>query len=260
MGMRRDAAAGHMRLCFVRRSSRSAGSAGVAMNGLRPCRGRLEGHARSPASDCRRLAVSEGRHEGHGRRDCRRRGAPGGPYGVAEVVSWLGHHGVTADAKAAMPSRANAPQLDAIARELKADVIVAGAYGYSRQGRGCWGALPASFLPARATGPPRRSMGHENGDRHARKQGPTGATKNHFPQSRVAVEAHDDEVYVMVRRAGEDELADVGIDRDLRGTVTSMPSGEPGGNVGARLGAMSYPLSVYHDQDDDLTAARCNCR
>ena len=83
-------------------------------------------------------------------------------------------------------------------------------------------------------------MGHENGDRHARKQGPTGATKNHFPQSRVAVEAHDDEVDVMIHRAGEDQLADVGIDCRLaqNGDVDAM-SGEPGGNVGARLGAKS---------------------
>ncbi len=40
------------------------------------CRGRLEGHARSAEDDRRCLAVSEGRHEDHDRRDCRRRGAP----------------------------------------------------------------------------------------------------------------------------------------------------------------------------------------
>lgn len=53
----------------------------------------------------------------------------------------------------------------------------------------------------KAAGAPRRSMGHENGDCHARKQGPTGAIKNHLPQSRVAVEAHDDEVDVVIRRS-----------------------------------------------------------
>ena len=44
--------------------------------------------------------------------------------GVAEVVSWLGHHGVGADAKVTLPSRANAWQLDAIARELEADLLI----------------------------------------------------------------------------------------------------------------------------------------
>ena len=83
-------------------------------------------------------------------------------------------------------------------------------------------------------------MGHENGDRHARQQGPTGPTKNHFLQPRVAVEAHNDEVAAMIRRARQDHLANIGIGGHLTldGDVGAM-SGEPGRNVGARLGAMS---------------------
>ena len=66
--------------------------------------------------------------------------------GVAEVVSWLGHHGVRADAKVTLPSRANASQLDAIARELEADLMVAGAYGYTRQGQWVLGGITTQLL------------------------------------------------------------------------------------------------------------------
>ena len=58
----------------------------------------------------------------------------------------------------------------------------------------------------------------------------------------------------MIRRAGEDQLADVGIDCRLaqNGDVDPM-SGEPGGNVSAGLGAVSRPKPLcIHDQDDDL--------
>jgi nucleotide-binding universal stress UspA family protein len=46
----------------------------------------------------------------------------------------------------AVASEANAPQLAAIARELKADLIVAGAYGYSRQGQWTLGGITAELL------------------------------------------------------------------------------------------------------------------
>lgn len=65
---------------------------------------------------------------------------------VAEVISWLGRHGVRADAKVAMSNRANASQLDAIASELGADLIVAGAYGYSRQGQWVLGGVTSELL------------------------------------------------------------------------------------------------------------------
>jgi nucleotide-binding universal stress UspA family protein len=66
--------------------------------------------------------------------------------GVAEVVSWLGHHGIRADAKVTLPSRANATQLDAIADELEADLIVAGAYGYARHGQWILGGITTQLL------------------------------------------------------------------------------------------------------------------
>ena len=65
---------------------------------------------------------------------------------VAEVVSWLGHHGVKADAKVTLPSRANASQLEAIACELEADLVVAGAYGYTRQGQWVLGGVTTQLL------------------------------------------------------------------------------------------------------------------
>ncbi len=58
----------------------------------------------------------------------------------------------------------------------------------------------------------------------------------------------------MVRRTRQDHASDVGVSGNvaLHGDVDAM-SGEPGGNVGARLGAMSCDgcLGVY-DQDHDL--------
>jgi nucleotide-binding universal stress UspA family protein len=66
--------------------------------------------------------------------------------GVAEVVSWLGHHDIRADTKVMLPSRANATQLDAIAGELEADLIVAGAYGYARQGQWMLGGVTTQLL------------------------------------------------------------------------------------------------------------------
>jgi len=66
--------------------------------------------------------------------------------GVAEVVSWLGHHGVRADSKVMLPVKANASQLEEIARELGADLVVAGAYGYARQGQWVLGGITTQLL------------------------------------------------------------------------------------------------------------------
>ena len=52
--------------------------------------------------------------------------------GVADVVSWLGRHDIVAEAVAALSTGDDASQLDDVAREHGADVIVAGAYGHSR--------------------------------------------------------------------------------------------------------------------------------
>ena len=66
--------------------------------------------------------------------------------GIAEVAAWLGHHGVKADVKMTLSRGANASQLDAIARELEADLIVAGAYGYPRQGEWVLGGITTQLL------------------------------------------------------------------------------------------------------------------
>ena len=65
---------------------------------------------------------------------------------LTEIVTWLARHGVVAEAKAVASTMANAPQLDAIADELGADLIVAGAYGYSRQGKWALGGITSGLL------------------------------------------------------------------------------------------------------------------
>lgn len=54
--------------------------------------------------------------------------------GVADVVAWLGRHGVTATARVseANPDKGTADQLEKIADDVAAGLIVAGAYGHSR--------------------------------------------------------------------------------------------------------------------------------
>jgi nucleotide-binding universal stress UspA family protein len=51
---------------------------------------------------------------------------------VADVIAWLALHGVTAIPVITRPLGDDAAQLQAIAREQEAGVIVAGAYGHSR--------------------------------------------------------------------------------------------------------------------------------
>jgi len=65
---------------------------------------------------------------------------------LAEVVAWLAHHGVKAEAKVMAPGKANAAQLDAVADELGANLIVAGAYGYSRQNTWVLGGVTSELL------------------------------------------------------------------------------------------------------------------
>ena len=66
--------------------------------------------------------------------------------GVAEVVAWLSHHGVRADSKVELPVRSNASQLDEIASELQADLVIAGAYGHARQGQWVLGGITTQLL------------------------------------------------------------------------------------------------------------------
>lgn len=65
---------------------------------------------------------------------------------LAEVITWLAHHAIVAEAKAVPSTTANAVQLNAIADELEADLIVAGAYGYSRQGKWVLGGITSELL------------------------------------------------------------------------------------------------------------------
>ena len=65
---------------------------------------------------------------------------------LTEVVTWLARHGVVAEVKAVASTMANAPQLHAIADDLEADLIVAGAYGYSRQGKWVLGGITSELL------------------------------------------------------------------------------------------------------------------
>ncbi|HVV92989.1 MAG TPA: universal stress protein [Hyphomicrobiales bacterium] len=51
---------------------------------------------------------------------------------VADVVAWLGRHGIEAIGTTPLPLGDAAEQIDAIARTEKADLVVAGAYGHTR--------------------------------------------------------------------------------------------------------------------------------
>jgi hypothetical protein len=67
---------------------------------------------------------------------------------VAEVVSWLAHHGVRADAKVALPSRANASQLEAIACDWGPTCWSPGPMVTPGRASGFWAASRPSFSPA----------------------------------------------------------------------------------------------------------------
>ena len=65
---------------------------------------------------------------------------------VADVVAWLGRHGIAADSEAVRRDGDDAGQLDSIARERGADLIVAGAYGHSRVREWALGGVTRSLL------------------------------------------------------------------------------------------------------------------
>lgn len=65
---------------------------------------------------------------------------------VGRVQAWLACHGIAAQTEVAPATKANGPQLDAIAREARADLIVAGAFGYSRHGRWVLGGITSELL------------------------------------------------------------------------------------------------------------------
>ncbi|MBY0319693.1 MAG: universal stress protein [Reyranella sp.] len=68
--------------------------------------------------------------------------------GMAEVMRWLGHHQVRAEAMVTLSSGANARQLHTIARNAGADLVVAGAYGYRREREWTLGGVTADLLAA----------------------------------------------------------------------------------------------------------------
>ena len=51
---------------------------------------------------------------------------------LADVVAWLARHDIAADAHAAVSNGNDTARLDALAREHRAGLLVAGAYGHSR--------------------------------------------------------------------------------------------------------------------------------
>jgi nucleotide-binding universal stress UspA family protein len=65
---------------------------------------------------------------------------------VARVQAWLGRHGIAAQTKVVPATQANGPQLAGISRETRADLIVAGAFAYSRQGRWILGGITSELL------------------------------------------------------------------------------------------------------------------
>ena len=65
---------------------------------------------------------------------------------VADVAAWLGRHGVAASGQAVASDGGDAAQLDAIARDHGADLVVAGAYGHSRVREWALGGVTRSLL------------------------------------------------------------------------------------------------------------------
>lgn len=65
---------------------------------------------------------------------------------LAEVVGWLRHHGIDAQPLAETARSTHADELGAVADELGADLIVAGAYGHSRQREWVLGGVTSDLL------------------------------------------------------------------------------------------------------------------
>lgn len=65
---------------------------------------------------------------------------------ITEVVGWLKHHGIDAQPIAETARGSHANELSAVADELGADLIVAGAYGHSRQREWMLGGVTSDLL------------------------------------------------------------------------------------------------------------------
>jgi nucleotide-binding universal stress UspA family protein len=65
---------------------------------------------------------------------------------VHDVADWLAGHGVKAQAAVRRPEGRSAESLEAVAKEVRADLVVAGAYGRTRLGEWIFGGVTRSLL------------------------------------------------------------------------------------------------------------------
>jgi len=65
---------------------------------------------------------------------------------LEEVVQWLARNGVESNSSSEVANGAEAPQLAAIAKDLRADLIVAGAFGHSRKREWAFGGVTRDLL------------------------------------------------------------------------------------------------------------------
>lgn len=65
---------------------------------------------------------------------------------LSEIAAWLAHHGIESATQVLPPSQANARQLKSVAGDLQADLVVAGAYGYSHRGQWVLGGITSELL------------------------------------------------------------------------------------------------------------------
>jgi nucleotide-binding universal stress UspA family protein len=65
---------------------------------------------------------------------------------LADVVAWLARHGVEANGSTALADGTEAKQLAAVAKDVGADLIVAGAFGHSRLPEWAFGGVTRDLL------------------------------------------------------------------------------------------------------------------
>jgi nucleotide-binding universal stress UspA family protein len=65
---------------------------------------------------------------------------------IDEVAGWLARHGIAADKIVSRPKRSSTDTLTALADEVGADLVVAGAYGHSRIREWAFGGVTRDLL------------------------------------------------------------------------------------------------------------------
>jgi nucleotide-binding universal stress UspA family protein len=65
---------------------------------------------------------------------------------LEEVAQWLSRNGVESNSSSEVANGPEAPQLAAIAKDLRADLIVAGAFGHSRMREWAFGGVTRDLL------------------------------------------------------------------------------------------------------------------